>query len=139
MAVSIFDDKSILPDDNKLDEVLKETRPFWIALENHLKQTHGSISPEWKFYGQKYGWQLKMLKKKRNLCFLIPMEGYFRVVFVFGDKAVVEVENSDLPEYIIDTLKNARKYMEGRGIQIEVRSLADLEHVKKLVEIKVNN
>ncbi len=36
-------------------------------------------------------------------------------------------------------LKNARKYMEGRGISIEVRTIEDVEIVKKLVEIKINN
>jgi hypothetical protein len=36
-------------------------------------------------------------------------------------------------------LKNARKYAEGRAIRIEVKSRKDLEHVKKLIDIKISN
>jgi len=49
------------------------------------------------------------------------------------------VEESDLPQNIKTTLKNAKKYMEGRGLSIEVKSSKEVEIVKKLVEIKVNN
>jgi len=56
-----------------------------------------------------------------------------------GDKAVQEVEKSDLPEEIIEALKHARKYQEGRSIQIFVKTSEDFAHVEKLVEIKINN
>jgi hypothetical protein len=80
-----------------------------------------------------------MLRKKRNLFFFTPLQGYFQLVFIFGDKAVGAVEKSDLPKDMVDKLRKAKKYMEGRGLQVEVRSAEDLERVKKLVEIKVSN
>ena len=49
------------------------------------------------------------------------------------------MEKSDLPKELITELKNARKYAEGRGLRIDVKNSADIEHIKKLVEIKVNN
>ena len=49
------------------------------------------------------------------------------------------VNKSDLPENIKQTIQNARKYAEGRGISIEVKDGAELETVKQLVEIKVGN
>ncbi len=49
------------------------------------------------------------------------------------------VEKSDLLQELITELKNARKYAEGRGLRIDVKNSADVEHVKKLVEIKINN
>jgi len=70
---------------------------------------------------------------------MIPIEGSFKITFVFGDKAVSVVEKSDLPKEIINTLKGTKKYMEGRGIQIDVKDLEDVKNIKKLVEIKVNN
>jgi len=44
-----------------------------------------------------------------------------------------------LPEAIKVELKNARKYAEGRGIRIEVKSARDVENIQKLVKIKVKN
>jgi hypothetical protein len=52
---------------------------------------------------------------------------------------VSAVEKSDLPKDIKNELKNARKYVEGRGIRIEVKSQKDVEHVKKLIDLKVSN
>lgn len=139
METNVFMDKSTQPDDHRLAHALGENAIFWEAIKKHLAQKHGEANEEWKFYNTKSGWILKTLLKKRNLFFLIPLPGFFRLAFVFGDKAVSAVEKSDLPEDIKTELKNARKYAEGRGIRIEVKSQKDVEHVKKLIDIKVGN
>ncbi len=139
MAVSIFGDKTTKPTDRTLVKALGESDRFWKEIKKHLRSEYGELTEEWKFYGQKTGWLLKTLKKKRNLFFFIPLEGSFRLSFVFGDKAVAVAEQSKLPKNLITALKNARKYAEGRGLQIDVKRSADIEHVKVLVEVKVNN
>jgi signal transduction histidine kinase len=136
---SIFTDKSVQPDNYSLAQVLGENRNFWEAMKQHIREKHGDVIEQWKFYSTKYGWTLKTLLKKRNLFFFTPLDGYFRIGFVFGDKAVAVIENSDLPGDIINELKNARKYAEGRGIAIEVKNQGDVENVKKLIDIKINN
>jgi hypothetical protein len=100
---------------------------------------YGGLIEEWKYYGLKSGWILKSLNKKRNLFFLIPCQKYFRIAFVFGDRAVAAIENSGLPATMIEEIKTAKKYAEGRGLRLEVRKRGDVEHVKKLVAIKVMN
>ena len=139
MAASIFDDKTTEPTAQKLARALGESNGLWKEIKKHLKAEYGELTEEWRFYGAKSGWILKTLRKKRNLFFFIPIEGSFKISFVFGDKAVAAVEKSDLPEKLITELKNARKYAEGRGLKIEVKSPADVENIKKLVAIKVAN
>lgn len=139
METNAFMEKSIQPDDRQLALVLGKKSPFWEAIKQHIAQKHGDFTEEWKFYNTKSGWTLKVLLKKRNLFFFVPMQGGFRLAFVFGDKAVSAVEHSDLPQTIKNELRHARKYAEGRGIRIEVKSQKDIEHVKKLIDIKVGN
>jgi hypothetical protein len=139
METNVFVDESIKPDDSRLARVLGEKARFREAIKEHVEQKHGKVSEEWKFYNAKSGWTLKVLLKKRNLFFFAPRPGYFRLAFVFGDKAVSAVERSDLPDDVKNELRNARKYVEGRGIRIEVKSQKDVEHVKKLIDIKVGN
>ena len=139
MAASIFDDKEKKPTPQKLARALGESNGLWKEIKKHLKAEYGELTDHWKYYGKNYGWMLKTLRKKRNLFFFVPLEGAFNVSFVFGDKAVAAAERSDLPKDLVKTLKNARKYAEGRGLKIEVKSLTDVENVKRLVEIKVNN
>jgi len=139
MAASVFEDKATMPDDKMLAKALGKSNRLWQEIKKHLKAEYGELIEEWKFYGQKSGWILKTLLKKRNLFFFIPLKGSFHVSFVFGEKAVAAVEKSGLPKELITELKNARKYAEGRGLRIDVKNSTDVEHIKKLVEIKVNN
>ena len=139
MAVSIFGDKTTEPTDHMLVIAMGGSYQLWKGIRDHLRIEYGELTEEWKFYGRKTGWLLKTLRKKRNLFFFIPLEGSFRLSFVFGDRAVAAAEQSNLPKHFITTLKNARRYAEGRGLQVDVRGPADIEHVKMLVQIKVNN
>jgi signal transduction histidine kinase len=52
---------------------------------------------------------------------------------------VSAVQSSDLPQAIKEELKNARKYTEGRGLRIDVKSAKDVKNIQKLVQIKVKN
>ena len=122
MSGSIFMDNFIKPDNKMISEMLGGKISLWKDFRHYLNDQYGELIEDWKFYNQKSWWILKLLKKKRNLFFFIPMKDYFRITFVFGDKAVSAIENSDLPGKIKETLINSRKYMEGRGIQIQPAS-----------------
>lgn len=139
MAASFFEDKATIPDDKMLAKALGKSNRLWQEIKKNLKAEYGELTEEWKFYGRKSGWILKTLQKKRNLFFFIPLKGSFQVSFVFGEKAVAAVQKSGLPKEIITELKNARKYVEGRGLRIDVKNSTDIENIKKLVEIKINN
>ena len=98
MPENPFTDKNIKPDDKSLAKVLGEFNKLWNDLKRHLRESYGELIEEWKFYSPKYGWTLKLLKKKRNLFFFSPRPNGFRVSFVFGDKAVSHIEASNLPD-----------------------------------------
>lgn len=136
---SIFDDKSLKPENESLFKAFGKTAKLWKKLRHDLENEFGELIEDWKFYGQKSGWTLKLLRKKRNLFFMIPQKGFFRISLIFGDKAVSEIEASDVPEDIKEELRTARKYTEGRGIGIDVTSPEDVENIKKLVTMKLNN
>ena len=139
MATSILDDKSIIPDDVQVKDVLGKTFRFWTAIKKYFEDKQIDFQEEWKFWGQKYVWSMRLKHKKRNILYFIPSEGYFMAAFVFGDKAVAAAENSTLPESILDMIRSARKYAEGRGFRFEVRGQEDVENTKKLIEIKMAN
>jgi hypothetical protein len=132
-------DKTKEPDESAVAEMIAENAGLWIKLKTFLNENAGPVKEEWKFYGAKSGWTMKALLGKRNLFFMKPEESAFMVAFVFGDKAVNEVEKSNLPENIKTELTEAKKYMEGKGLRVYVKTNDDLEIVKKLVEIKVKN
>jgi len=139
MSDIIFTNKSTTPSEKDLTTVLGKSWPLWTDFRNDLEERYGPLNEEWKFYMKKSGWTLKVLRKKRNLFFFSPRQNYFNINFVFGDKAVIAVEESDLPFEIKQELRNARRYMEGRGLPVKVESAEQLVYVKKLVQIKLEH
>jgi hypothetical protein len=62
-----------------------------------------------------------MFNKKRNVLFVVPCSGYFKIAFTFGDKEVYEVIRNELPDFIKQELFAAKKYSEGWTIQLEIK------------------
>lgn len=132
----IFIDKTVQPAEKELKSTIGAPYKYWTDLLKHAETTLPSVTTEWKFYGVKSGWTMKLFSGKRNLLFLMPYEKFFRVGFVFGDKAVAEIEKSDLPEEFISELSSAKKYAEGRGLRIDVKDKSSIDIVKKLLTYK---
>ena len=139
MSEIVFNDKNNKPDDDLVAEKIGASFKYLKELKKHIKEKYGITNEEWKFYGQKYGWQLKILLKKRNLLFCIPFEKFFKIVFIFGDRAVKEIEKSTIATNLKSELINARKYAEGRGLSIEVQDHSYMADIQKLIEIKIKN
>lgn len=139
MSASIYTEKLVEPDDKMLTYDLAETKSHLDKIAGFIESEYGDFKPEWKFYNQKSGWILKMFSKKRNVLFIVPCDKYFRVAFTFGDKASDLIFNSKLPDSIKKDLFEAKKYAEGRTIQIEVKTENDLDNILKLIGIKLMN
>jgi hypothetical protein len=132
-------DGSRTPDDALLRKMLGKTMGLWIDLRGRMAAADPPALEEWKFYGSKYGWGLKMMRGKRNLFFFGPRDGAFTVTFVFGDRAVEAVQRSGIPDSLKRELLESKKYVEGRGLPVAVKSRADVETVLELVGIKIRN
>ena len=139
MAVSIFDDKAVMPDDGMVAGVLAETYLLWSELKNYINSEYPNITEEWKHYGKTGGWTHKLISKKRNLLFLVPLDGCFRIRLVFGEKAAACIETAELPEEIKEAIRAATPYAEGRSIDIDINHSEQLETIKKLLKIKCDN
>ena len=139
MSEVVFDDKNKKPGDKDLERVLGRNFRLWNQIDEYVKAKFGDTIADWKYYGKNYGWQIKTLLKKRNLFFRIPYQSYFKIVFVFGDKAVNEIKDSNVSRELITAVTEARKYAEGRGLPIDVTNNKYLGDIKKLIEIKIRS
>jgi hypothetical protein len=134
---SIFTDKTVKPSDDDLKKALGKNYKFWHELFSFTLQKYPEASFDWHFSGQKFGWGFRISDKKRVLVYLLPRDQFFKIAFVFGEKAFEEICNSSISEHIITELKNTKKYAEGRGIRIDVTDGSLMDDFKKLIEIKI--
>ena len=134
---SIFTDKKKQPADADLEKALGSTCKFWKELEAYTHKADPGATGAWHYSGDKFGWSFRISDKKRVLVYLLPRDAFFKVAFVFGQKATDEVLTSDVPDAIKKELREAKVYAEGRGIRIDVKSKAIVGSIKKLIDCKI--
>ncbi len=138
MEMSVFPDKSNKPTDADLVEKLGDSYALWKEICSIVLAKYPQGKSEWNFPGKKYGWSFRIKDKRRAIIYLLPRAGQVKVAFVFGDKAVAKVTQSGVSPSIKSELKKARKYAEGRGIQLAVEDESTLTDIRQLVDIKLS-
>ena len=137
MALSAFDDKSKQPQEEDLQVTLGSTYPQWNDLKNLITTTYAPVSVEWGFASKSTGWGLRLKRDNRAILYMTPCKGYFLASFALGEKAVKAAHESDLPASVLAVIDGAKKYAEGRGVRLEVRSAEDVRNIEKLAVVKM--
>jgi hypothetical protein len=127
------------PTDAELAAALGPVKVVWDQLLAVLAQECEANLHEWKCYSPKWGWSLRVMRKKRTIVWLAPCPGYFHVAFIFGDKAMQAARQCKWPKRILKVMDEAPKYPEGTGIRLNVKSSRDIVTLKKLAAVKLAN
>jgi hypothetical protein len=127
------------PTQKAVESALENSWVLWKQLVAELKQEQNLDGEEWNSSGLKYGWSFRLQLKRRNIVYLGPRSGSFVASFVLGDKAIAVARKSRLPAYVLKMIAEAKRYGEGTPVRIEVSKPEDLEPVKTLAKIKVEN
>ena len=112
---------------------------MWVRILNFVLEKYPKAIEEWNYSDKKFGWSFRIKDKKRVIIYLLPRDQYFKVAFVFGQKATDNIRTSNICSQIRNELEQAAPYAEGRGIRIEVRNDLVLSDIQKLVDIKLAN
>ena len=139
MSVSVFSEKSVLPDNEMLAAGLGETWVLWQELEGFIENKYPEVSGQWKHYGKASGWSWVIKSKKRSLIYMIPLKEKFRIRIVLGEKAAQQALAGDLSDQLKSTIREARAYTEGRSIDLDIDESRQLDEVKALLAIKYEN
>lgn len=136
---SIFTDKNIKPTSESLKSALGETFEFWKDFVDYTYQMYPGAIEEWNFSSEKFGWGFRIKDNKRVLIYLLPRDRFFKVAFVFGQKATGQILDSTISEDIKKELRTAKVYAEGRGIRIDINEKSNIKDVHQLIKIKIMN
>ena len=139
MPISSFIDKNQIPNEEALVLALGKTHDLWKMIQTEVNLCAADAKPEWHYSGVKFGWSYRIKEKKRVIIYLLPRDQYFKVAFVFGQKATDSIMNSTINNQIKTALQEAKVYAEGRGIRIDIKEASLIEDVKKLILIKINH
>lgn len=134
---SVFTDKDKIPTYIDLKSALGETYQIWQQIVEFTKQEYPNVKTEWSYSSAKFGWSFRLKDSKRVIVYLLPRIEFFKVAFVFGQKATDTINSSTISTVIKDLLNEAKPYVEGRGIRIEIKDDDLLMDIKQLIVIKL--
>jgi Protein of unknown function (DUF3788) len=127
------------PTEKAVASALGSTLPLWNQLIADLKTKLNIDTAEWHSGSVKLGWSMRLQLSKRNIVYLGPRQGWFVAAFVLGDKAVAASRKSALPPAVIQNISNSKRYSDGTAVRIDVKNPQDMEIVKMLAKIKIDN
>ncbi len=134
---SIFLDKTVKPTDKDLAEKLEATYELWKRLHDLVLIKYPNGLADWNFPGKKYGWSFRIKDKRRAIIYFLPRDQFFKVAFVFGDKAINDIMKTGISDKIKEELNQATKYAEGRGIRIDIKDDSIFPDIEQLIDIKL--
>ncbi|HEY3370495.1 MAG TPA: DUF3788 domain-containing protein [Prolixibacteraceae bacterium] len=137
MDKSIFTNKTAVPTDALLKDSLGQLDDLWQSIRQYVHLQYPQATDEWNYSGDKYGWNFRIKDKKRALIYLLPRDQFFKVAFVFGQKATDTIMQSKVSQNIKSELDSARVYAEGRGIRIDIQNDQFINDIKELIDIKI--
>ena|SRR5579884_4222128 len=138
MLVNAFIGHIQQPTDSEVDTQLGAAKPLWDELLSALASDYHLDQREWTSYSPKAGWALKLKYRQRNILYLAPCRGCFQASLILGDRGVNAARQA-LPSRAVKLIDHAKRYPEGTGIRIEVKRPSDLQFVKTLVKVKLEN
>lgn len=135
--ISSFTDKKRVPTETDLYYTLGENYILWQKIKEYVRHQYQGAVGVWNYPGEKYGWNYRIKDNRRAIIYLLPRENYFKVAFVFGQRATIMVMQSNVSDEIKTVLDSAKPYVEGRGIRIDVHNDSVISDIKVLIDIKI--
>lgn len=129
-------DKNLNPSEKDLKVELGSAAVLWEQIITALEKEHGPLEREWKSSKSDFGRICLLKQKKRTLLYMTPEKEEITIAVVLGERAVGLALDGDLPEEIKTLIREARPYVEGRGIRFPVNSAADIPTISNLVKYK---
>lgn len=129
-------DKNINPSEKELKDELGSAATLWDQIIITLEKEHGLLEREWKPSKSSFGRICLLKQKKRTLLYMTPEKEMITIAIVLGERAAGLALDGDLPEEIKTLIREARPYVEGRGIRFPVTSATDIPTISNLVKYK---
>jgi hypothetical protein len=125
-----FTSKDDIPGNLKLKRVLGN---MFLSYQEILKLTE-ELPFEWKYYGKKFGWQLKVVLRGKALLYLVPLKNSFRLGFAVREQERDALLNSKLAAKAKAELAMVKKYHEGYPLRLTVRKGSEMKSVRLIIK-----
>ena len=131
----VLSDPDIFPSSEILSKVLGENIDLYKKTLEYIRIEIPESNPEWNYDKDGKNWLLKVLYKKKPLCWIFVYEKGLRATFYINGRYEYYIVESKLPEELKREYLDTKEKKE-RGISIKIEKEKDLTHLSELLKIK---
>jgi hypothetical protein len=130
MTDNIFMAETPRPEESSIQAALGEKFPWYLgALE-----AAAGFGQDWKYYGAKYGWKLKVWDGSKALFELTVAKGYFRLSMAVREAELEALRADASTAQGLSELLDAGKSKNGWGIRLTINEEAKYEKACALIK-----
>jgi len=133
----VLTDPLVDPSWEFLSRLLGEKLTWWMQIRAYAMDNYPDVTDVWRYYNDGKQWLYRILKKKNTICWMTVVDDTFKVTFYFGQKAIPVIMASALPEKVKEEFLSNPPFGKIKYISVRMASLADVELVLQLVDLKV--
>ncbi|TVR55983.1 MAG: DUF3788 domain-containing protein [Spirochaetaceae bacterium] len=126
------------PESEQLRVWMGEGYRYWTAVTAMIERNYpGVFDPNWQFGGKKHGWSLRY-KKSKSFCTLIPENGCFAMLIVFGgaEREKLDTIRGEISEAMLAAYDSATTYHDGKWFFFAVDNDDTVRDVERLLAVK---
>lgn len=116
--------------------------PFFSELYTHIENTY-NVKPKMEYSkcSAQPGWNIKYKKGGKTLCTFYPLQGYFIILVIIGNKEQQETEFiiPSLTPYTQELYSKTKFACGGRWLMIEIKEKSVFDDCLKLIDIRAKN
>ena len=135
MESKILTDPMVNPDDAVLKSALGKA--YKIYQEFTAKINEQKLVLEWNYYKDEKSWLCKVLKKKKNMCWLSIWNTGFKLTFYFTEKTIEGVYKLDINNEIKESAKAMKPIGKLRPLIILMENNILMNDGLKILEYKI--
>jgi len=125
------------PSEAELKACLGDAFVLWIALVCAVGERFSPLEEQWNpAKTLAFGRYCRLRRKDKNLLYMLPEQGGFKVALILGERAAGLAITSALPAAMKKRIAEAKQWPEGRDVRFAVKSEKDVALAAKLVELK---
>ena len=116
---------------------LGRSKNLWKSLFDYIHKIYPDFEEEWRYYKDGKSWLLKIIRKKKTVCWISVLSKKFKMTFYFTDRAEPAIMGSSISDELKENFNNGKYFNKIRGLTITFSNKTDVEYAKTLIEIKL--
>ena len=132
---NILTDPMMEPNEAVLEKVLGVKNKFYIEFLNAIGKRN--LIPEWKYYNDTKTWLCRILKEKKNYCWLSIVFSGIKLIFYFKKDTINDIYKMDINERIKELARDKEAGRKNPPVTLIIENKNHLNDALRILDYRI--